>query len=132
VFSYGVAKFALMDFLRPRVRELKLRSDVFPLKREQLDRTKILDLNTTARKAERTVEHFSPYLENATFAVIVAELAYPIGSFDEQAELKKALAEKEAAEAAAAAELAAQKAATGKKPSSPATGKRGADTKKSS
>lgn len=90
-----------MDFLRPRVRELKLRSDVFPLKREQLDRTNMLDLNTTAKKAERTVEHFSPYLENTTFAVIVADLAYPVGSFNEQAELKKIQEEKEKVEAAA-------------------------------
>jgi len=33
-FSYGVAKFSFNDFLKPATLEIKLRSDVFPLKRE--------------------------------------------------------------------------------------------------
>ena len=33
-FSVGCAKFTLKDFLRPHCKELKLRSDVFPVKRE--------------------------------------------------------------------------------------------------
>jgi len=33
-FSYGQARFTLKDFLRPHCRELKLRSDVFPVKRQ--------------------------------------------------------------------------------------------------
>lgn len=36
---------------------------------------------------ERTIEKFSPYLINATYAVITADLAYPIGWFNEEAEL---------------------------------------------
>jgi hypothetical protein len=53
------------------------------------DNTQNLDLNTTARKGERGIEKFSPYLINATYAVMTAELAFPIGSFNEEAELKK-------------------------------------------
>ena len=69
-FSVGVASFTLRDFLRPFCKELKLRSDVFPKKKVELDQTSNLDLNTTARKNEKTIEKFSPYLINATYAVI--------------------------------------------------------------
>ena len=69
-FSCGIASFTLKDLLRPFCRELKLRSDVFPKKKPEQDNTQNLDLNTTARKNERTIEKFSPYLNNATYAVI--------------------------------------------------------------
>lgn len=36
-FSMGRAKFSLRDYLRPNCLELKLRSDVFPLKRDLVD-----------------------------------------------------------------------------------------------
>lgn len=38
-FSIGCAKFTIKDFLRPNCKELKLRSDIFPVKREQQDNT---------------------------------------------------------------------------------------------
>ena len=38
-FSIGLAKFTLKDFLRPNCKDLKLRSDIFPVKREQQDNT---------------------------------------------------------------------------------------------
>ena len=38
-FSVGCAKFTIKDFLRPNCKDLKLRSDIFPMKREQLDNT---------------------------------------------------------------------------------------------
>lgn len=60
---------------------------MFPRKRPEVDNTKNLDLNTTARKNEKTIEKFSPYLMNATYAVIQANLAFPIGSFDIKEEL---------------------------------------------
>ena len=88
-FSAGKAKFTFRDFLRRNCLELKLRSDVFPLKRDEVDNTQNLDLNTTARKNEKTVEKASPYLVNSTFSVIVANLARPIGPFDEAEELMK-------------------------------------------
>ena len=69
-FSVGVAGFTFKDFLRPFCRELKLRSDVFPKKKAEVDNTQNLDLNTTARKNEKTIEKFSPYLINATYCVI--------------------------------------------------------------
>jgi hypothetical protein len=94
-FSVGQASFTFKDFLRPFCHELKLRSDVFPMKREEIDNTKNLDLNTTARKNEKTVEKFSPYLINATYCVIQANLAYPVGSFNLERELT-ILAEKNA------------------------------------
>lgn len=86
-FSNGVGTFTLKDFLRPFCRELKLRSDIFPRKKAEVDNTSNLDLNTTARKNEKTIEKFSPYLINATYAVIQANLSYPIGTFNAEAEL---------------------------------------------
>ncbi len=47
-----------------------------------------LDLNTTAKKGERGIEKACPYLLNATYCVITADLSYPIGSFNEAEELK--------------------------------------------
>jgi hypothetical protein len=52
IFSAGKAKFTFRDFLRSNCLQLKLRSDVFPLKRDLVDNTQNLDLNTTARKGE--------------------------------------------------------------------------------
>jgi hypothetical protein len=49
-FSIGQAKYLFKDLLRPNCKELKLRSDVFHVKRELQDNTQNLDLNTTARK----------------------------------------------------------------------------------
>ena len=98
-FSAGRAKFTFRDFLRKNCLELKLRSDVFPLKRDEVDNTSNLDLNTTARKNEKTVEKASPYLINATYSVLIANLARPIGEFREEQELvqyKKALKEEAA------------------------------------
>ena len=89
-FSFGCAKFTLKDFLiNKHVHTLKLRSDVFPVKKAVAENLNQQDLNTTARKAERTIEKSSPYLINATYAVLAADLSYPIGSFDEEAEIKR-------------------------------------------
>lgn len=46
-----------------------------------------MDLNTTAKKSEKNVEKASPYLKNATYATIIANLARPIGHFDYDKEL---------------------------------------------
>lgn len=86
-FSAGRAKFTFRDFLRKNCLELKLRSDVFPLKRDEVDNTNNLDLNTTARKSENTVERGSPYLIHATSSIIIANLARPIGVFNTELEL---------------------------------------------
>lgn len=83
-FSYGCAKFNFKDLLRPNCKELKLRSEIFPVKRELVDNTQNIDLNTTARKNEKAIDKASPYLVNATYAVIIAELSYPIGIFNEE------------------------------------------------
>jgi hypothetical protein len=61
---------------------------VFPVKKELIDTTQNLDLNTTAKKNERQIEKSSPYLLHATYAVITAELSYPIGVFNEALELQ--------------------------------------------
>jgi hypothetical protein len=87
-FSVGCAKFTFKDFLRSNCKELKLRSDVFPVKKELIDNTQNLDLNTTARKGERGIEKASPYLINATYCAMMAELSYPVGSFNEELELR--------------------------------------------
>ena len=39
IFSAGKAKFTFRDFLRANLLQLKLRSDVFPLKRDLVDNT---------------------------------------------------------------------------------------------
>ena len=69
-FSVGQASFTFKDFLRPFTSELKLRSDIFPLKRVDIDNANNLDLNKTARKGEKATERFSPYLVNSTYAVV--------------------------------------------------------------
>jgi hypothetical protein len=66
---------------------LKLRADVFPMKRKLVDTTRILDLNTSAKKCEAKTEQFSPYLVNSTYAVLMANLCHPIGSFNLNREL---------------------------------------------
>lgn len=86
-FSAGRAKFTFRDFLRVNCLELKLRSDVFPLKRDEVDNTNNLDLNTTARKNEKTVEKASPYLINATYSVLISNLSRPVGAFNQEVEL---------------------------------------------
>ena len=42
--------FFLVDFLKPKVKELKLRSPVIPVKKYEDLESKNLDLNTTAKK----------------------------------------------------------------------------------
>lgn len=121
-FSAGKAKFTFRDFLRPFTLELKLRSDIFPMKREEVDNTQNLDLNTTARKNEKTVEKASPYLLNSTYSVIIATLARPIGPFDEKAELeawKAQRAAEKAAEAGMSSPSPDQEIKPGAEPTSP-------------
>lgn len=77
---------------------------MFPLKRDEVDNTQNLDLNTTARKDIKTVEKASPYLINNTYSTVIANLARPIGFFDEEIELqafkKQLQAEREAQQSA--------------------------------
>jgi hypothetical protein len=51
------------------------------MKRVEVDNTQNLDLNTTAKKSEGASSKLSPYLANATYSAIIANLAYPIGTF---------------------------------------------------
>ena len=74
--------------MRPFCREMKLRSDVFPMKRIDADNTQNLDLNTTARKNQQVKDSLSPYLINLTYCVIKVNLAFPIAHFDEVVELQ--------------------------------------------
>ena len=107
-FSFGLAKFHLKDLLNPHCSNMKLRSDVFPVKRALLNNENNLDLNTTARKEERAIEKSSPYLINGTYYVISVDLAYNIGEFDEAKELeelKRKLTEEEGEQEAAKEEL---------------------------
>ena len=68
---------------------MKLRSDVFPAKKEIIDTTNNLDLNTTARRNDKTLDKFCPYMMNSTYCVLEAKLANPIGSFKEEHETQK-------------------------------------------
>ena len=77
--------------MRPLCRELKLRSDVFPMKKELIDTTTQLDLNKTARNNEKTQDTFCPYMNHMTYAVVSANLAYPVGVFNKERELAAAL-----------------------------------------
>ena len=83
IFSHGRAQFTFRDFLSPYTRELKLRSEVLPTKRIDIEDPQNLDLNTTAKKGERGQDKLNPYLMNNTYCVIKANLAYPILAFDE-------------------------------------------------
>jgi hypothetical protein len=91
-FSVGQSQFTFKDFLRHYCKELKLRADVFPMKRVEVDNTQNLDLNTTARKNEKTMEKFSPYLNMSTYSVVQANLSHPIGAFNEAKELAALMA----------------------------------------
>jgi len=82
-FSKGAAQFTFRDFLRPFCREMKLRSDVFPVKKAEIDNKNNLNLNNTAKNLEKVVETASPYLVNTTYFIIQVNLACPIGSFNE-------------------------------------------------
>lgn len=64
--------------MRPFCREVKLRADVYPMKKEMTDTTNNLDLNGTARKADKCADKFSPYMQNMTHFVLNAQLAGPI------------------------------------------------------
>ena len=85
-FSAGRAKYTFRDFLRPHCLELRLSSDIFPLKRDDVDNTQNLDLNTTARKGEKQIEKASPYLLHNTHSLVIANLARPIAAFNETLE----------------------------------------------
>jgi len=61
-----------------------MRADFFPMKKTIVDTTNQLDLNTTARRNDKTLDKFSPYMSHMTYAVLEAKLAYPIGSYDEK------------------------------------------------
>lgn len=94
-FPFGLAKISLKDILNPYSLQLRLRADVFPLKRDINYDNFNLDLNQTARKAEMdTLQKFCPYLNNGTYFILSAELARPIGIFDESAEIEKIKAQK--------------------------------------
>lgn len=82
-FAVGQAQFSFRDFLRPFCKELKLRSDVFPMKKIVPDNTTVLDLNTTAKRNDKVIDKFSPYMNHMTYFVMKANLAYPIGQFNE-------------------------------------------------
>lgn len=86
-----------------------------------MDNTQNLDLNTTARKNEKTVERASPYLINATYSVIIANLARQIGPFDERVELEKWRAQR-AADKAAAEGITPAEVTMASKPGSPELG----------
>lgn len=112
-FSFGLAKFHLKDLLNPHCSNMKMRSDVFPVKRALLNNENNLDLNTTARKEERAIEKSSPYLINGTYYVISVDLAYNIGEFDEAKEieeLKRKLTEEEGEQEAPKEDLKQQDA----------------------
>jgi len=88
-FSKGLAQFSFRDLLRPHCREVRLRSDVFPTKRQPDDNTQNLDLNSTARKRALALDKLNPYLTCATYCTVKANLAYPITFFDDEKELAK-------------------------------------------
>ena len=82
--------------MRPFCRELKLRADVFHMKKSLIDTTTQLDLNATARRNDTTEDKFSPYMMNSTYAVLSAQLAYALGSFNEKTDLAAALEKQQA------------------------------------
>lgn len=59
------------------------------MKKQAVDNTNQLDLNTTARKNDKVVDKFSPYMQHMTYFIMTADLAHQIEVFDE----KKLMAE---------------------------------------
>lgn len=59
------------------------------MKKVIVDNTQVLDLNTTARKNDKVIDKFSPYMQHMTYFVLTAELAHSIGSFDEAKQMEK-------------------------------------------
>lgn len=64
--------------MRPFCREVKLRADVHPTKKEMIDNTNNLDLNNTAKKADKCFDKFSPYMQHMTYFVMNVQLAASI------------------------------------------------------
>jgi len=54
------------------------------MKKVAVDNTNQLDLNTTARKNDKVIDKFSPYMSHMTYFVLKADLANQIGTFDEK------------------------------------------------
>ena len=77
-FAKGQACISLKDFLQSNVREVKMRAEVCPVKREYVDTTRNLDLNASARKPEHKDQISSPYMDHGTYFVVHAELTRPI------------------------------------------------------
>ena len=57
------------------------------MKKEIVDTTNNLDLNTTARMSDKIQDKFSSYMSHMTYCVLEAKLANPIGAFDEKKEI---------------------------------------------
>lgn len=72
------------------------------MKKEIIDTTNQLDLNTTARRNDKIIDKFSPYMQHLTYFVLNAYLAFPIGSFSQTKDLAEA--QKETANTPSAAE----------------------------
>lgn len=84
MFNHGSAKFVLKDFLKPHVHSLKLRSNIFPVKKKTEDINANIDLNATAKMSEKLLEKACGYLAAGSFVVMGIDLAYPVGMFQEQ------------------------------------------------
>lgn len=59
------------------------------MKKVTVDNTTQLNLNSTARKNDKVIDKFSPYMQYMTYFVLKADLAHQIEVFDE----KKVMAE---------------------------------------
>lgn len=71
----------LKDFLKPHVRSLKLRSNIFPVKKKTEDINTNIDLNATAQLSEKLLEKACGYLAAGSFVVMGIDLAYPVGMY---------------------------------------------------
>lgn len=67
--NYAVSVFVLSDFLKPNVRELKLRSPLIPVKKYEDLESGNLMLNTTARQTMKGLIESATYLQSEAFLV---------------------------------------------------------------
>lgn len=79
--NYAVSVFVLSDFLKPNVRELKLRSPLIPVKKYEDLESGNLMLNTTARQTMKGLIESATYLQSEAFLVCGFKLAHPLNTF---------------------------------------------------
>jgi len=79
--NFGVARFGLKDFLRSKVRELKLLAPIIPKRALQVSEAAVLDLNARAKAVLPNNFASASFFQSNSFLVVILRLGRPLGSF---------------------------------------------------